>query len=84
MAQFLLLGSLLGFVLGSAHAVYLYREITARRLTTGGNASNARAACYGVWTLALWTLFGAYVLTLWLVGVVLSTLVRLLRRHGGA
>lgn len=64
MSVLLWIGSLLGAVVGLAHAVYLWR-VTAKDF--GGRGM---AVYRGLWAVALWTLFGTYVLVLWIVGVV--------------
>lgn len=63
--ELLLVGSALGAVIGLLHAGFVCRE----RLSAG--AGRGRALYYALWTLALWTLFGSYVLVLWLVAVAL-------------
>lgn len=61
MSALLWIGSGLGSVCGLCHAVYLWRnavESTGRR----------QAVLYrGVWAVGLWTLFGAYLLVLWVL-----------------
>lgn len=74
MTFFLELGLVLGFLIGLAHGVYIYRQ----RSTAGYRDG----VYFGLWTLALWTLFGAYVLTFWLIGAVCMGLARL--RGAGA
>jgi hypothetical protein len=59
------------------HGVYLYRQIAARA-PNGGAGLNIRGLYYGVWTFALWTIFGSYALALWLVGAVTLSLIRLI------
>ena len=81
MISFLWLGSAFGAVLGFLHGAYLYREIAARASATGATGVNVRGLYYGVWTFALWTLFGSYVLAFWLVGGIASALVRLISRR---
>lgn len=74
MALFLELGVVLGFLIGLAHGAYLYRQ----RSTAGYHDG----VYFGLWTLALWTVFGAYVLAFWLIGVAGMALARL--RSAGA
>jgi hypothetical protein len=83
MELFLWIGSALGAVLGLLHGACLYRDIAARA-ANGGAALNVRGLYYGVWTFALWTIFGSYVLALWLVGAIASSLVRLIPRQRSA
>lgn len=71
MMEFLwLTGAVVGGVVGCVHAVGVYRRC-ARAPARGGLDGRARAAYYAAWTLALWVLFGAYVLIVWLLGMVL-------------
>lgn len=65
MGEFLLVGTVLGAAIGLVHAIHLYR----RRLFEGGGKALA-AAWFALWALALWTLFGAYVLAFWILGAV--------------
>jgi hypothetical protein len=78
MHVFLWIGSALGAVLGLLHGVYLYRQ---QATTAGGKAMGLY---YGVWTFALWTLFGSYVLALWILGLVAHTICRLVQRGRSA
>jgi len=68
-------GLFVGAVFGLLHGAYVYRVIS----TPGGGAAHARAGYYAIWTLALWLLFGTYVLVLWLVAVVAYGIARLFR-----
>lgn len=61
MGTFLQIGVVLGAVVGLIHALHLFRE---RRVVAGTGA----ALWFAVWTVALWTLFGAYVLAFWIIG----------------
>ena len=82
MTLFLWVGSALGATLGVLHALFLYRQIAARYSTAGSTGVNLRALYYGIWTFALWTIFGSYVLAIWLLGGIASTVLRLIpRRH---
>ena len=60
------------------HARFLYRQIAARYSTAGSKGINIRGLYYGIWTFALWTIFGSYVLAFWLVGGIANTLLRLI------
>ena len=84
MDLFLWIGSAIGAALGLLHAAYLYREIAARASAAGTTGINVRGVYYGVWTFALWTIFGSYVLALWLIGAILSSVVRLIPRRSSA
>ena len=64
------IGALAGAVAGCAHAVDIYRRCD--RAVVGGRLhGRVRAAYHALWTLALWILFGAYVLAIGVVGTVL-------------
>jgi hypothetical protein len=65
-------GAVIGAIFGLLHAGYVYRVVSV----PGGAAAHARAGYYAVWTLALWLLFGTYVLVLWIVSVVAYTIAR--------
>ena len=84
MDLFLWTGSAFGAVLGVLHGAYLYREIAERAPAAGAKGVNARGLYYAVWAFALWTLFGSYILALWLVGSIGSSLVRLIPRRSAA
>ena len=59
-------GTIIGAILGLLHGGYVYRVLSI----PSGAAAHGRAGYYAVWTLALWILFGTYVLVLWLISVV--------------
>jgi len=62
MGSVLLIGSLLGALAGTTHAgAILLHERRA------GSLAQPTAAWRALWTVALWTLFGTYVLMLWLL-----------------
>ncbi len=84
MDLFLWIGSSIGAALGFLHAAYLYREIAARASAAGATGINVRGLYYGVWTFALWTIFGSYVLAFWLIGGIASLIVRLIPRRSAA
>ena len=64
------IGAVLGSVVGCVHAIGVYRRCDRAPLR-GGLRGRARAAYYAAWTLALWALFGGYVLIVWLLGLAL-------------
>lgn len=64
MNELLWIGSVLGAAIGLTHAVYLWRASAYEGEGRGG------AIYRGVWAFGLWTLFGTYVLVLWVVGLV--------------
>jgi len=78
MILLLWIGSVCGAILGLLHAFYLYRQIAARYARAGAFGVNVRGLYYSIWTVALWTLFGSYVLALWLIGSFVSVLSRLI------
>ena len=84
MDLFLWIGSAIGAALGFLHAAYLYRAIAARASAAGATGINVRGLYYGVWTFALWTIFGSYVLAFWLIGGIASSIVRLIPRRSAA
>jgi hypothetical protein len=56
------IGSGLGAVCGLCHTVYLWRNAAER-------TDRRQVALYrGLWTVGLWTLFGTYLLVLWVLG----------------
>jgi hypothetical protein len=65
-------GTVVGAILGLLHAGYVYRLVSV----PGGAVAHARAGYYAAWTLALWLLFGTYVLVLWLVAAVAYAIAR--------
>jgi hypothetical protein len=81
MNGFLWLGSALGAILGMLHGTYLYRQQAAWALASGTTGGRARGLYYGLWAFALWTLFGAYVLTLWVLGSIAYLVARLVPRR---
>lgn len=62
MSMFIWIGTAIGFVVGTLHACSIFRQ----RLAQG--AGMPKAVYFAVWTLALWSLFGAYVLAFWVLG----------------
>lgn len=79
MDSFIWIGTTLGAALGLLHGTYVYRTISAR--TPGISPRGLYAA---VWTVALWTLFGSYVLAFWLIGCIAGAVVHLLPRRNVA
>jgi hypothetical protein len=57
-------GTLFGAAIGLAHAVYLWR------VSLQEADSRSTAVYRGAWAIGLWTIFGTYVLVLWIVGVI--------------
>jgi len=75
MASFLLISSACGAALGLLHARNLYRQIAVRGQTKILTGVNLRGLYYGIWTVALWTIFGSYVVVLWLIGAFATAIV---------
>jgi hypothetical protein len=74
MDEFLWLGTFFGAVFGVLHAVHVYR----RRVEEDA-AGPGRAAYFALWAVALWTIFGAYLLAFWIIGAVGLAVSRLRR-----
>lgn len=62
MSTFLTLGLFIGAIIGALHARSIYRDRIASSAGTG------EAVWFALWTFGLWTLFGAYLLALWILG----------------
>lgn len=62
MTAFLWIGTSLGAILGMLHGLLVARQQFA---ATG---CHVRALWFALWSVALWTFFGAYLLAFWLVG----------------
>ncbi len=69
MGTFIWLGTAVGFFAGLIHAFHLVREHHA-----AGSDGLATAIYRSIWTVILWSLFGAYLLALWIFGSVLMLL----------
>ena len=80
MDEFFWLGSAIGAVIGIAHGVNLYRQMAARAPAGRATSGKAQALYYALWTLLLWTVFGAYALLFWILGILAYPIVRLIRR----
>lgn len=77
MVEFLWVGTCLGAVFGGLHGVSVFRR---HRAAPGGSVGTA--LYFALWTVALWTSFGAYVLAFWILGALGLLLARLIRRPG--
>ena len=66
-------GTIVGLVLGLLHGGYVYGKLS-RAKSPGGPPQHLRGLYYATWTVILWTVFGTYVLVLWLAGAVLFVL----------
>lgn len=64
MSLLLWVGTLFGGMIGLAHASYLWR-VSLREAD-----SRITALYRGAWAIGLWTIFGTYVLVLWILGVI--------------
>lgn len=63
MAAFLWVGAGIGALMGVLHSVLMFRQKRA-----GVGSGFGMALYFSVWTLALWTLFGPYLLFFYLLG----------------
>lgn len=77
MQEFLWAGTFLGAVFGLIHAIHNFRQ---RMMDPGSGL--AGAFYFALWTFALWTLFGAYLLVFWIIGAVGLAISRLKRPAG--
>ena len=71
MSATLIIGSSVGAVIGAVHAWSLLRPSASGAPTeaaTRGRYGRVAGVYYGLWAVVLWTLFGSYVLYLWLLG----------------
>jgi len=78
MISFLWIGTVLGAFAGLFHGVQVCRQQIA---ATG---SRAAGLYYGAWAIALWTLFGAYILAFWILGAVAYSVTRLVPQSRGS
>ena len=72
MSDFLIIGSLIGGLIGLFHAWvdFSRRMKIAPSGQAGGTFSHRAKAFYAaLWILALWTIFGFYVLALWIISL---------------
>jgi len=79
-ANFLLIGSALGALVGLLHAVHLFRQISPRAKASGVPGGRTQGIYYGLTAFVLWSLFGSYVLALWFVGALAYPIVYMARR----
>ncbi len=84
MTAFLWAGGALGAVLGLIHGFHLFRQQAARNSHRGTILSAAIGLYYGLWAVALWTLFGAYLLGFWILGCAGYAISRLRPARRGA
>ena len=66
MTTMLWAGTAVGAIFGTLHAIYVYRLVDG----------HVRAGYHALWTLALWLLFGTYMLVLWVISVVAYSIAR--------
>jgi hypothetical protein len=72
MSTLMIVGSTVGAILGIVHAwgVYVQRIRDAKlRGVAPGVGGRLEAAYRALWTATLWTVFGTYVLVLWLISL---------------
>lgn len=79
MIYILYAGSVVGALIGLVHAIYIYR-----RRIAGSNASWRTATYRGLWTFFLWTLFGSYLLVLWVVAVIVFSVNKMVPTRNNA
>ena len=61
-------GSILGVILGLAHGAYVFGKIS-RPVAGSTSPDYLRGLYYAAWVVLLWIVFGAYVLVLWVAGL---------------
>jgi hypothetical protein len=71
-------GTLVGAILGVAHAVYVYR-VVAHGVPTGTSPDQVRGIYFAIWTVLLWILLGSYIVVLWLAGIAMYLLFKAFR-----
>lgn len=79
MIDFLWTGTLIGAVVGFLHMLYVFATRLGR-----SELKPAKTLWQGIWTWAFWILFGAYVLTFWVVGLIGLGVTRLLAMKRGS
>jgi len=79
MSEFLWVGMTLGAVIGLLHMLHTF----ATRLGRSG-LSSVKTLWQGIWTWALWTLFGAYLLVFWILGLVSLGISRVVHHARGS
>lgn len=84
MELFLWIGSILGALVGLAHGIQIYRSRADRVFASASGGGKFSGAYYGLWAFGLWTIFGAYVLTFWVLGSVAYSISRLMPQRGAA
>ena len=70
MTYYFWMATALGFAVGTLHACHIFSLQSA----LPGSDAKASAFHRALWAIVLWTLFGSYLVTLWIVGLVLSIL----------
>jgi hypothetical protein len=81
MTIYLCIGSALGASLGLLHGSHLFRRQSRWALASGVRAVRAMGLYYALWTFALWTLLGSYVLGLSIIGAIAYSGARLVPRR---
>lgn len=79
MGFFLKVSVAVGMCLGLMHAGYVYRHVVDAKpmsLTGRSAAQHLRGVYYAMWTVGLWLVFGTYVFSLWVLGVILYALTK--------
>lgn len=68
MDEFVWMGFALGALAGMLHGWTLFQRQMRRAAKSGARSGKLKAAYNAIWSLVLWTLFGPYVLGVWLLG----------------
>lgn len=74
--QLLWAGAVLGLAIGIAHAIHIYHT----QSVLAGTNSKSMAFYRAAWALGLWTLFGGYLLVMWIAGALLRPLLGMLTK----
>src|SRR5215472_4308223 len=68
MSALLWAGTIVGAACGLGHGVYVYKHVSREApISAAGGPNRPQAISYALWTLALWVLFGVYVIVSWVV-----------------
>lgn len=81
MNELLGIGMGIGALLGLAHAIGVYRSRTKTGHGAGVVGRHARGLYCAIWTLGLWTVFGPYVVAIWVIAAPVYLAHRLRRRQ---
>jgi hypothetical protein len=79
MADFLLVGMLVGLIISLFHMTYL-SSLVASDKGSQTSGTGVSVLSFAVWTSGLWILLGAYVLGFWLIAVVFYVVFKAFRQ----